>query len=448
MFEALSEKLAATFKRLRGHGKLSEENIQDALKGVRLSLLEADVNYKVVKTFIDTVKTRAMGTAVLGSLTPAQQFIKIVNEELSAMMGGDSKGLNMSGRPPLAVMMVGLQGSGKTTSLGKLARWLQINGRKPFLVPADVYRPAAIDQLKSLGAQLKLPVYQSATADDPVDIARRAMAEALVQGYDMVLIDTAGRLQIDFELMAELKNIKAAVNPAEILLVADAMTGQDAVNVAQKFDEDLNLTGIVLTKMDGDARGGAALSIRAVTGKPIKFVGQGEKMDALEIFHPDRIASRILGMGDMLSLIEKAQTAYDEKKAVELQKKIKKNEFTLEDWLESMNQMGKMGSIEDVMEMIPGMGAMMKGMKGAKGVRPPEDEMKKIRAIIQSMTARERRNHAIIDGSRRRRIADGSGSSVQDVNHLLKQYMEMRKMIKRINKGGIQNLLRQFQGKF
>ncbi|MBI5526371.1 MAG: signal recognition particle protein [Deltaproteobacteria bacterium] len=448
MFEALSEKLAITFKKLRGHGKLSEANIQDALKDVRMSLLEADVNYKVVKTFIDSVKTRAMGTAVLDSLTPAQQFIKIVNEELAAMMGGDSKGLNLSGRPPLAMMMVGLQGSGKTTSLGKLARWLVLNNRKPFLVPADVYRPAAIDQLKTLAGQLELPCFDSSTGDNPVDISRRALAEALVQGHDVVLIDTAGRLQVDEPLMAELRNIKAAVNPAEILLVADAMTGQDAVNVARKFDEDLNLTGVVLTKMDGDARGGAALSIRAATGKPIKFVGIGEKLDALEIFHPDRVASRILGMGDMLSLIEKAQTAYDEKKAVDLQKKIKKNEFSLEDMLESMQQMGKMGPVGEIADMIPGMGAMMKGMQAMKGARLPDDEVKKIKAIIQSMTPRERRNHAIIDGSRRRRIAGGSGTTVQDVNQVLKQYMEMRKMIKRINKGGIQSILKQFQGRF
>jgi signal recognition particle subunit SRP54 len=448
MFEALSEKLALTFKRLRGHGKLSEANVQDALKDVRMSLLEADVNYKVVKNFIESVKARAMGTAVLDSLTPAQQFIKIVNEELAAMMGGDSKGLNLSGRPPLAMMMVGLQGSGKTTSLGKLARWLVINNRKPFLVPADVYRPAAIDQLKMLAGQLNLPCFDSSTGDNPVDISRRAVAEALVQGHDVVLIDTAGRLQVDETLMAELRNIKAAVNPAEILLVADAMTGQDAVNVARKFDQDLNLTGVLLTKMDGDARGGAALSIRAATGKPIKFVGVGEKLDALEIFHPDRVASRILGMGDMLSLIEKAQTAYDEKKAVELQKKIKKNEFSLEDMLESMQQMGKMGPVGEIAEMIPGMGAMMKGMQAMKGAHLPDDEVKKIKAIIQSMTPGERRNHAMIDGSRRRRIASGSGTTVQDVNLVLKQYMEMRKMIKRINKGGIQSILKQFQGRF
>ncbi|MFA6033987.1 MAG: signal recognition particle protein [Myxococcota bacterium] len=441
MFEALSEKLSLTFKRLRGHGKLSEANIQEALKDVRMSLLEADVNYKVVKGFVEAVKVRALGTDVLESLTPAQQFIKIVNEELAAMMGGDSKGVNLSGRPPLAMMLVGLQGSGKTTSIGKLARYLVINGRKPLLVPADVYRPAAIEQLKTLAGSLNLPVYNSSTADDPVDIARRAMAEALVGGHDVVLIDTAGRLHVDEQLMAELRNIKAAVNPAEILLVADAMTGQDAVNVAQKFDSDLSLTGVILTKMDGDARGGAALSIRAVTGKPIKFVGIGEKLDALEIFHPDRIASRILGMGDMLSLIEKAQTTYDDKQAADLQKKLKKNEFTLDDWLESMQQMKKMGSIEDVMDLIPGFGGMMKQMKGMKGARPPEDEMKKIVAIIHSMTVKERRNHAIIDGSRRRRIADGSGTEVQDVNTVLKQYMEMRKMIKKINKVGLKGVM-------
>jgi signal recognition particle subunit SRP54 len=444
MFEALSDKLALTFKKLRGHGKLTESNIQDALKDVRLSLLEADVNYKVVKNFIESVKLRALGTEVIESLTPAQQFIKIVNDELIAMMGGDSKGVNLTGQPPISMMLVGLQGSGKTTSIGKLARYLVINGKKPLLVPADVYRPAAIDQLKALAAQLKLPVFNSSTRDNPVDISRRAVAEALANGYDVVLIDTAGRLHVDEELMAELRNIKAAVKPAEILLVADAMTGQDAVNVAQKFDEDLSLTGVVLTKMDGDARGGAALSIRAVTGKPIKFVGMGEKLDALEIFHPDRVASRILGMGDMISLIEKAQTAYDDKKAVEIQKKLKSNEFTLDDWLDSMQQMKKMGSIEDIMDMIPGFGGMMKQMKGVKGARPPEDEMKKIVAMIRSMTPGERRNHAIIDGSRRKRIAVGSGTSVQDVNNLLRQYMEMRKMIKKMNKIGVKGFMRNF----
>jgi len=444
MFESLSEKLSLTFKKLRGHGKLNESNINEALRDVRMNLLEADVNYKVVKNFTDSVKKRALGTEVMESLTPAQQFIKIVNEELTLMMGGDSKGVNLTGKPPLAMMMVGLQGSGKTTSVGKLARYLTINSRKPLLVPADVYRPAAIEQLKTLGAQLKLPVYNSSIGDDPVDISRRAMAEALAGGHDVVLIDTAGRLHVDEQLMAELRNIKAAVNPAEILLVADAMTGQDAVNVAEKFDHDLNLTGIVLTKMDGDARGGAALSIRAVTGKPIKFVGMGEKMDALEIFHPDRVASRILGMGDMVSLIEKAQGAYDEKKTIELQKKLKKNDFTLDDWLDSMSQMKKMGSVEDLMEMIPGFGGMMKQMKGVKGARPPEDEMKKIVAIIRSMTPGERSNHAIIDGSRRRRIASGSGTNVQDVNNLIRQYMEMRKMIKKINKVGVKGFMRNF----
>jgi len=441
MFESLTEKFNAVMKSLRGQGRITESNIESAIKEVKLSLLEADVNYNVVKNFVEAVTRRALGAEVLTSLTPDQQFIKIVHDELKNMMGKDSVGLDLGGNPPVVIMLVGLQGSGKTTSAGKLARYLTINKRKPYLVSCDVYRPAAIEQLKRVALSVNVPAFDTNPKDSPVDICRSAISQAIIKGCDAVIIDTAGRLHIDDELMKELEDIKRAINPREILLVADAMTGQEAVNVASTFNERLDITGVILTKMDGDARGGAALSIRAATGKPIKFVGVGEKMDGFELFHPDRIASRILGMGDVLSLVEKAQEAYDQKKALEIQKKLSKNEFTLEDWLDSLKSMEKMGSLEDIIDLIPGFGGMKKQLKAIGAVRPPEKELKKIIAIINSMTKQERRNPSILNASRRRRIAQGSGTTVQDVNTLIKQYLEMKKMIKRFNQGGLSSLL-------
>ncbi len=436
MFENLSDKLDSVFRKLKGHGKLSEKNIKEGLKEVRMALLEADVHYRVAKKFIAKVKERALGQEVLASLTPAQQVIKIVNEELTDLMGSQNEDLNLSGSSPVSVMLVGLQGSGKTTTAGKLSVFLRKNGRKPYLVPADVYRPAAIDQLKKLGQQLDVPVFSSSTDMDPVDICREAKTAAQQQGCDTLLLDTAGRLHIDEVLMGELIRIKDTVKPSDILLVADAMTGQDAVNIAESFNATLDIGGVVLTKMDGDARGGAALSIKSVTGKPIKFIGVGEKLNDLEPFHPDRLASSILGMGDMLTLIEKAQDAVDEKKAAELEKKLKKSQFTLEDFRDQMVQIRKMGSLGDIMKMIPGMGKL----KQLKNMDVDEREFVRIEAIINSMTPRERRQHTIINGSRRRRIAKGSGSRVQDVNRLLKNYTQMLKMIKKINKGGMRGL--------
>jgi signal recognition particle subunit SRP54 len=439
MFDSLSDKLGQTFKRLKGHGKLSEANVKEALREVRLSLLEADVNYRVVKDFVGAVKKRAMGKEVLASLTPGQQFIKVVNDEMIALMGGEGAELDLAGRPPMAVMLCGLQGSGKTTTIGKMALLLKKKGRRPYLVPADVYRPAAIEQLTKLGAELDLPVHPSTTDDDPVSICRQAMERAEIQNRDVALLDTAGRLHVDEDLMQELRDIKREIQPRQILLVADAMTGQDAVNVAERFDEDLGVHGLVLTKTDGDARGGAALSIKAVTGKPILFVGVGERLDALEPFHPDRMASRILGMGDVLGLIEKAQESYDQKKAEELQRKFRKNEFTIEDFREHLQQLRKMGDLGDLMDKIPGMGKMMKNMPQAA---PPEEDLKHVEAIINSMTREERNNHAILNGSRRRRIARGSGTSVQEVNQFVKQYLEMKKMMKKINKFGMGKVMR------
>ena len=438
MFENLSDKLDAAFRKLKGHGKLSEKNIEDGLNEVRMALLEADVHYRVTKRFISEVKERALGQEVLASLTPAQQVIKIVNEELTELMGSQNEDLNLSGPSPVPIMLVGLQGSGKTTTAGKLSVFLRKKGRKPFLVPADVYRPAAIDQLKKLGQQLEVPVFSSSTDMDPVDICRQAKTAAHQQGCDTLLLDTAGRLHIDAELMAELSRIKETVNPAEILLVADAMTGQDAVNIAGSFNETLDIGGVVLTKMDGDARGGAALSIKEITGKPIKFIGVGEKLSELEPFHPDRLASSILGMGDVLTLIEKAQDAVDEKKAAELEKKIRKSQFTLEDFRDQMVQIRKMGSIGDIMKMIPGMGKL----KQMKNLDVDEKEFVRIEAIINSMTPREREQHTIINGSRRKRIAKGSGTRVQDVNRLLKNYIQLLKMLKKLNKGGMNGLQR------
>jgi signal recognition particle subunit SRP54 len=444
MFENLSDKLEGIFKKLRGQGVMTEDNIKEALREVRLVLLEADVNFKVVKEFVEKVRQRAVGTEVLNSLSPGQQVIKIVNDELVAMMGGgEDNSLDLAAKPPVSIMMVGLQGSGKTTTCGKLARHLKGERRRPLMVPADVYRPAAIEQLKTLGRQLSLEVYQSRADQDPVDICRDAMKYAALSGFDTVIFDTAGRHQIDEYLMNELVRIKDAVNPREILFVADAMTGQEAVNVATGFNERLDITGVVLTKLDGDAKGGAALSIKAVTGKPVKFVGIGEKLDALEVFHADRLVSRILGMGDVLTLVEKAHSVYDEKEAERLQQKLKKSQFDLEDFRAQMQQIKKMGSIESLMGMIPGMGKLMKQMEGAA---PPEKEMKRIEAIIDSMTREERANHAIINGSRRLRIAKGSGTSVQEVNQLLKRFTEAQKMMKQLQKLGPKGLMRGMRG--
>ncbi len=434
MFEKLSDKLDAAFKKLKGRGKLTEKNIEEGLKEIRLALLEADVHYRVAKRFIADVKERALGQEVLTSLTPGQQIIKIVNEELTEMMGSHQEELNLSGPSPVSLMLVGLQGSGKTTTAAKLAVFLRNKGRKPYLVPADVYRPAAIDQLKKLGEQLNVPVFSSSVDMDPVQISRDAKTAAHQQGCDTLLLDTAGRLHVDEDLMDELIRINEAVKPADILLVADAMTGQDAVNIAQSFNEALDIGGVVLTKMDGDARGGAALSIKEITGKPIKFIGVGEKLNELEPFHPDRLASSILGMGDVLTLIEKAQNVVDEKKAAELEKKLRKSQFTLEDFRDQMLQIRKMGSLSDIMKMIPGMGKL----KQMKNMDMDEKELVRIEAIINSMTPLERRRHGIINGSRRRRIAKGSGTRVQDVNRLLKNYTQVLKMLKKLNKGGMQ----------
>ena len=432
MFESLTEKFNRTFKRLRGQGKLTESNIKEALREVRLALLEADVHYKVAKTFVAVIGERAVGTEVLDSLTPGQQLVKIVNEELTSLMGGTSVGLELTGRTPLIYMLVGLQGSGKTTTAGKVALYLRDLNRHPCLVPADIYRPAAIDQLRTLGAQIGVPVYPATTEMDPVDIGVAALGFASQQGCDVIIVDTAGRLHIDAELMAELQRLKARLQPREILLVADAMTGQDAVQVAESFNQALGLTGVILTKMDGDARGGAALSIRNVTGTPIKLVGVGEKLDAVEAFYPERMASRILGMGDMLSLIEKAQKAFDEKEALKFQEKLVKDEFSLEDFRDQLRQIKKMGSLEEILSMIPGLGQM----KQLKQFKPDEQELVRTEAIINSMTPEERRNYTMINASRRRRIAKGSGTSVQEVNKLLKSYDQMRKMLRNLKKGG------------
>lgn len=431
MFESLSDKLQSVFKKIRGHGTLSEANVQEALREVRLALLEADVHYKVVKDFVSSVQSKALGQEVLQSLTPGQQLVKIVHQELIRLMGEGERRLNLSGSPA-SIMLVGLQGSGKTTTAGKLARWLAAEGRKVGLVPADVYRPAATEQVLQLGQMMGLPVFEPGSGEDPVRICVRAQGWARERGLDTLILDTAGRLHIDEPLMEELKRIKGAVAPKEILLVADAMTGQDAVQIAQSFNQRLDITGVILTKMDGDARGGAALSIRAVTLRPIMFIGVGEKLDALEVFHPDRMASRILGMGDVLTLIEKAQAAYDEKKARELERKIRKEEFTLEDLLEQIRQVRKMGPLNDLVKMIPGAAKI----KGVVDPRAGEGELKRMEAIICSMTKEERLNHNIINGSRRLRIAKGSGTTVQDVNRLLKNYLEVRKMMKKMGRMG------------
>ena len=427
-FESLGEKLQGIFKKIKSKGKISEKDLKDALREVRMALLEADVNYKVVKEFINKINEQAVGKEVLESLTPGQQIIKIVNDELTQLMGGTQSKLNIASKPPTIIMMVGLQGSGKTTTTGKLARLLKKQGRRPLLVACDIYRPAAIKQLQVLGEQVEVPVFSLGDKAKPVDIAKGAINHGTLHGNDIILIDTAGRLHIDEALMDELSEIKEKINPTEILLVVDSMTGQDAVNVAEKFNELLDITGVVLTKLDGDTRGGAALSVKAVTGKPIKFAGMGEKLDALEPFHPERMASRILGMGDVLTLVEKAQETFDAKKAKEMQEKLKKAEFTLEDFLSQMEQMKSMGPLDQMVDMIPGMNkAKLKGMEF------DEKEFVKAQAIIQSMTKEERKNPNIINGSRRKRIARGSGTSVVDVNRLIKQFEQAQKMMKQLS---------------
>lgn len=436
MFESLSEKLSRTFKKLRGQGKLTEKNIQEALKEVRMALLEADVNYKVVKKFVEDIRQSAMGQEVLDSLTPGQQVIKIVHEELIRLMGGSRQELNLTGRTPFTLMLVGLQGSGKTTTAGKLALHLRKKGRNPYLVPADIYRPAAIEQLQKLGSQLGIPVHDTEKNRKPEDTCQEALSMAGAVGADILIVDTAGRLHIDDELMAELVRIKERVSPTEILLVADAMTGQDAVNVAKHFNDLLDISGVILTKMEGDARGGAALSVKAVTDKPIKFIGVGEKLDALEPFFPDRLASRILGMGDMLSLIEKAQEEFDEKEALKLAKKLRKREFDLEDFLSQLRQLKKLGSLEQIMSMLPGMGQL----KQLKNMKPDEKELVRVEAIINSMTKEERGNYKSVNGSRRRRIALGSGTTIQDVNRLLKNFAQTKKMMENLTRKGLQGV--------
>jgi signal recognition particle subunit SRP54 len=438
MFDTLSDKLDSVFKKLRGHGRLTEQHIKETMREIRLVLLEADVNFRVVKSFVARVSERAASQEILKSLTPAQQVIKVVREELAGLMGeGEDNSLNLSVKPPVPLMLCGLQGAGKTTTCGKLALKLRREKRNPLLVPADVYRPAAIAQLKTLGRQLDVEVFDSQVGQDPVDICVRALNYAELNGFDTIILDTAGRLHVDTELMGELQKIVDKVSPQEILFVADAMTGQDAVTVAASFDEQLPLTGVILTKLDGDARGGAALSIREVTGKPIKLVGMGEKLDALEQFHPDRMAQRILGMGDVLSLIEKAQQAVDADDAAAMEQKLRKDGFTLETFLEQMQMVKKMGSMDSLLKMIPGAG---KALKKAQGMQLPENEMKKIEAIIRSMTPRERLDHKILNGSRRLRIAKGSGTRVQDVNQLLKRFVEAQKMMKKMQKMGPKGL--------
>ena len=428
-FESLSEKLNNIFKKLRGKGRLSEADVKEAMRQVRMVLLEADVSYKVVKDFVKAVSEKAAGTEILESLNPAQMVIKIVNEEMTALMGGQAVRLNYSSKVPSIVMVVGLQGAGKTTNTAKLAAWVKKHqNKRPLLVACDIYRPAAIKQLETVGAQVGIPVFQMGQ-QNPVDIAKAAVEHARRHGNDLVFLDTAGRLHVDEALMEELKNIKAAVEPAEILLTVDAMTGQDAVSAASAFDEALGITGVMLTKMDGDARGGAALSVRAVTGKPVKFVGMGEKLDAIEVFHPDRMASRILGMGDVLTLIEKAEQAVDQKKAEEMAQKLMKNRFTLQDYLEQMRSIKSMGSMEDILAMVPGMDA-----KALKGAQIDEKAMARTEAIILSMTQKERDNPSVLNASRKRRIAAGSGTSVVEVNRLLKGFEAMNTMAKQMSK--------------
>ncbi len=427
-FDGLGDKLQDIFKRMKGQGKITEKDLKAVMREVKVALLEADVNYKVVKQFIDKVNSRAVGEEVMESLTPGQQVVKIVHDELTELLGGKQSKLTIAPKPPTVIMMVGLQGSGKTTTSGKLGRLLKKQGKRPLLTACDVYRPAAIKQLQVLGEQLDIPVFTLGDKISPVDIAKGAIEHAKTKGNDVVILDTAGRLHIDEVLMEELKNVKAVANPTEILLVVDSMVGQDAVNVADSFNELLDITGVVLTKLDGDTRGGAALSIKSITGKPIKFAGMGEKLDALEPFHPDRMASRILGMGDVLTLIEKAQENIDQQKAEEMQKKMLKAEFTLEDYLEQMDQIKNMGSITNMLEMMPGM-----SKNKLKDIQVSDRDLAQTKAIILSMTPAERRNPKIINGSRRKRIAAGSGMKVQDVNRLIKQYEQSQMLLKQFS---------------
>jgi len=432
MFDNLSEKLQRVFKNLRGEGRLTAENMETALREIRVALLEADVNFRVVKQLIEAIKQKAMGEEVLTALSPSQQVIAIVRDELIKILGSHESKLRFANEPPSVILMVGLQGSGKTTSTGKLARWLSKNGHRPLMVSVDVYRPAAREQLRVIARDVNLPIYTGTPEETtPADLARSARKEAVNTGRDVLLVDTAGRLHIDEQLMTELQQLREMLTPVEILFVADAMTGQDAVKSADEFHKRLSITGIVLTKMDGDARGGAALSIRQVTGEPLKFIGVGEKFDAFEVFHPDRVASRILGMGDVLSFIEKAEEAIDKKQAVEMQRKLIENDFTLEDFRDQLRQVRKLGPLESILGMMPNVGML----KDLKNVKVDEKEITHIVAIIDSMTPRERANHMIINGSRRRRIAKGSGTSVQEVNQLLKQYTQARKMMKSFSGG-------------
>ena len=443
MFDALHTKLESAFKKIRGRGVLSSKDVEATLKDVRMALLEADVNFKVAKDFCDAVAHKASGEDILKSLTPDQQVIKLVHDELVDIMGNEASTLNLAVAPPAIMMLVGLQGSGKTTTAAKLAKLIaKEERRRPMLVPADVYRPAAIEQLKILARELDLAVFDTQSGQRPVEIATRAVEQARLKGLDTVIIDTAGRLQIDIQMMQELKDIAGAVEPHEILLVADCMTGQEAVNVAKGFDEALNISGLILTKLDGDARGGAALSMRSVTGKPIKFIGTGERTDALEVFHPQRMASRILGMGDMMTLIEKAVKEVSLEESLQLQKKLKKNDFNLDDFLSQLRMIKRMGTLSSLTSLIPGMGKLIKQLDSEQA----EHELKRIEAIILSMTPSERHNHAILNGSRRRRIAKGSGTKVEQVNQLLKQFLEMRKMFGAISKmglGGLKGLMGQ-----
>ena len=428
MFQNLTEKLSNAFKKFRGKGKLTAQDVKEGMREIKLALLEADVNFKVVKEFINSVTERAVGAAVLESLLPAQQIVKIVNEELIKLMGSEAPKININPKPPTVIMMVGLQGAGKTTHAAKIAGMYKKKNKSPLLVACDVYRPAAIDQLKIVGETVGVPVFSLGSKISPVEIARAGIEHAKKNGNDMVIVDTAGRLHIDEELMGELIKIKSSINPDEILLVVDAMLGQDAVNVAKSFNDLLDITGVVLTKLDGDTRGGAALSVRYITGKPIKFIGTGEKLDALELFYPDRMASRILGMGDILSLIEKAEAAYDEKNAKELEKKIRESTFSLDDFLQQMRQLKKMGNLDQILGMLPGMktGAL-------KDAQIDENQMKRTEAIILSMTKKERLQPELINGSRRKRIANGSGTTVEDVNKLLRQFDQMKKMMKQFS---------------
>ena len=441
-FEGLSEKLSAAFKKLRGKGRLSEADVKEAMREIRLALLEADVSYKVVKQFIAQVTEKAVGADVLEALSPAQMIIKIVNQELTELMGGTGAKLTIASKPPTVIMMVGLQGAGKTTNGAKLAGLMKKqNSKRPLLAACDIYRPAAIKQLEVVGEQLGIPVFQMGQTD-PVDIAKAAVEHAVKHGNDMVFLDTAGRLHVDEELMDELRNIKAAVNPTEILLVVDAMIGQDAVNAAKAFDDALDIDGVVLTKLDGDARGGAALSIKAVTGKPIKFVGMGEKLDQIEVFHPDRMASRILGVGDMLSLIEKAEQSFDQQKALELQEKLRKNKFTLTDFYDQMTQLKNMGSLTEIAGMLPGVKA-----SDLEGATMDEKLLQRMEAIILSMTPYERENPNVLNSSRKKRIAAGSGTQVVDVNRLLKQFEMLQAMTKQFSGGKLPKNLRKMMGK-